>query len=50
MYPGAMVLDGAVKGWIRGENLEQIRARAAAAYANNQKISIKSAMKVFSKL
>jgi hypothetical protein len=50
MYPGAMVIETAVEGWIKGETLQQIRVRAAEAYAKNQKISSKSAIKVFSKL
>lgn len=50
MYPGAMVLEGAFEGWIKGESLDQIRARAGEAYARNQKISVKSGMGIFSKL
>jgi hypothetical protein len=50
MYPGAMVLEEALEGWIKGETLGQIRVRAGEAYAKNQKISIKSAIKIFSKL
>jgi hypothetical protein len=49
MYPGAMVLEAAFEGWIKGETREQIRIRAGKAYAQNQKISEKSATGVFSK-
>ena len=47
MYPGGFVLRAALDGWIAGETPEQIRQRAAAAYARNQKISAKSAAGVF---
>jgi hypothetical protein len=50
MYPGAMVLETAIEGWIKSETLQQIRVRAAEAYSKNQKISSRSAIKVFSKL
>jgi hypothetical protein len=49
MYPGAMILEAAIEGWIKGESHEQIRLRAAQAYAGNQKTSVKAALTVFSK-
>jgi hypothetical protein len=49
MYPGAMVLESGIEGWIRGESHEQIRIRAGKAYAKNQKISVKAGIGVFSK-
>jgi hypothetical protein len=49
MYPGAMVLEAAFEGWIKGESREQIRVRAGSAYAKNQKISVKAGIGVFSK-
>lgn len=48
MYPGGFILSAALDGWIAGETPEQIRQRAAAAYARNQKISVKAAAGVFS--
>lgn len=47
MYPGGFLLRAALDGWIAGETPEQIRQRAAAAYARNQKISVKAAAGVF---
>jgi hypothetical protein len=47
MYPGGFILRAAADGWIAGETPEQIRQRAAAAYAKNQKISVKAAAGVF---
>jgi hypothetical protein len=49
MYPGAMVLEAAFDGWLLGETREQIRVRAGKAMAENQKISEKSAIGIFSK-
>ena len=43
MAPEAYILHDALEGWTRGETDEQIRHRAAAAYAKYQKISLKSA-------
>lgn len=43
MAPEAYILHDALEGWTRGESDEQIRNRAAAAYAKYQKISLKSA-------
>jgi hypothetical protein len=48
MYPGGFILRAAAEGWIAGETPEQIRQRAAAAYAKNQGISVKAAAGVFS--
>jgi hypothetical protein len=43
MAPEAYILHDALEGWTRGESDEQVRNRAAAAYAKYQKISLKSA-------
>jgi hypothetical protein len=43
MAPEAYILHDALEGWTLGETDEQIRNRAAAAYAKYQKISLKSA-------
>jgi len=43
MAPEAYILHDALEGWTRGESAEQVRTRAAAAYAKYQKISVKSA-------
>ncbi len=48
MYPGAFILQTALEGWRRGESRGQLRERAAASYAANQKISVKAARGVFS--
>lgn len=47
MAPEAYTLKAALDGWIAGETGEQIRERAASAYAKYQKISEKAAMKLF---
>jgi hypothetical protein len=47
MYPGGFILRAALDGWVRGESNEQVRQRAAAAYARNQRISVKAAAGVF---
>ncbi|MCE9611153.1 MAG: hypothetical protein K8R23_13240 [Chthoniobacter sp.] len=47
MYPGGFILRAALDGWTAGETPGQIRQRAAAAYARNQKISVKAAAGVF---
>ena len=47
MAPEAYTLKAALDGWIAGETNEQIRKRAAAAYAQYQKISEKAALKLF---
>ncbi len=43
MAPEAYILHDAIEGWVRNENAQQIRVRAASAYAKYQKISQKSA-------
>lgn len=48
MYPGGFILRAALDGWIAGETPLQVRQRAATAYAENQKISVKAAAGVFS--
>jgi len=47
MAPEAYTLKAALDGWIAGETDEQIRQRAAAAYARYQKISNGAALKLF---
>jgi hypothetical protein len=47
MYPGGFLLRAALDGWVAKETPEQIRQRAAAAYARNQKIGVKAAAGVF---
>ena len=47
MYPGGFILRAALDGWTAGETPQQIRMRAAAAYAKNQSISVKAAAGVF---
>lgn len=42
MAPEAYILHDALEGWIKGENNEQIRNRAASAYSKYQKISLKA--------
>lgn len=43
MAPEAYILHDALDGWVLNEKPEQIRERAAAAYARFQKISLKAA-------
>jgi hypothetical protein len=43
MAPEAYILHDALEGWTRGETNEEVRTRAAAAYAKYQKISVKAA-------
>ncbi len=43
MAPEAYTLHDAIEGWIEGESGEQVRTRAAAAYAKYQRISQKAA-------
>jgi hypothetical protein len=43
MAPEAYILHDALEGWTQGETSEQVRMRAAAAYAKYQKISLKAA-------
>jgi len=48
MAPEAYTLKDALDGWMDGETAEQIRERAARAYAKYQKISIKASLGLFS--
>ena len=50
MYPASAVLHDLLEGWLRGENREQMRQRAGAAMAKNQKISVKAAKGIFADL
>ncbi len=43
MAPEAYILHDALEGWVKNETPEQVRNRAAAAYAKYQRISLKSA-------
>ena len=43
MAPEAYILHDALEGWVRNETAQQIRVRAASAYAKYQRISQKSA-------
>ena len=47
MAPEAYTLKAALDGWIAGESGDQIRRRAAEAYAQYQKISQGAALKLF---
>jgi hypothetical protein len=47
MAPEAYTLKAALDGWIANETDEQIRQRAAAAYAQYQKIRTKAALRLF---
>ena len=48
MAPEAYTLKDAMDGWMTGETAEQIRERAARAYAKYQKISMNAALRLFS--
>jgi hypothetical protein len=48
MYPGGFILRATLDGWLLGEKPDQLRDRAAQAYAANQKISPKAARGIFS--
>ena len=50
MYPGAFILRDALPVWAKHGSFEEIRAAAGAAYAKNQKISLKAAKGVFAVL
>jgi len=50
MYPGAFILRDALPVWAKHGSFEDIRAAGAAAYAKNQKISLKAAKGVFALL
>jgi hypothetical protein len=47
MAPEAYALKAAMDGWMAGESSEEIRQRAAGAYAKYQRISEKAAMRLF---
>lgn len=47
MYPAAQTLHEGIGGWLAGKDAEACRQLAAAAYAKNQKISVKAAAGVF---
>jgi hypothetical protein len=47
MAPEAYILHDALEGWLKNETDEQIRKRAAAAYAKYQKINLNSAEGLF---
>lgn len=47
MAPEAYTLKAAVEGWIAGETGEEIRERAAVAYAKYQKIGVAGARRLF---
>jgi hypothetical protein len=48
MAPEAYTLKDALDGWMAGETPEQVRERAAAAYAKFQKVSLNAALRLFS--
>jgi hypothetical protein len=48
MAPEAYTLKDALNGWMASETMEQIRERAARAYAKYQKISPNAALRLFS--
>ncbi len=48
MAPEAYTLKAALDGWIRQESKEEIRKRAASAYAKYQKCSDAAALRLFS--
>ena len=48
MAPEAYTLKDALDGWMARETTEQIRERAARAYAKYQKISSNAALRLFS--
>lgn len=50
MYPGSFLLHESIEKWHSGGTATEIRNAAAAAYAKNQKISVKAATGVFAKL
>ncbi|MBV9211020.1 MAG: hypothetical protein JOZ52_10345 [Acidobacteria bacterium] len=47
MAPEAYILQAALDGWMRGEDGESVRQRAAAAYNSYQKCGLKSAQSLF---
>ncbi len=47
MYPGSFIIHAALEGWLTGRPPSEMRELAAAAYAKNQRISVKAARGVF---
>ena len=47
MYPGSFLLDAAIESWRKGGGPADIKAAAAWAYAQNQKISVRAASTIF---
>jgi hypothetical protein len=47
MAPEAYTLKAALDGWLKNESAEQVRQRAAAAYAKYQRISQRAALGLF---
>lgn len=50
MYPGSFLLYDALEAWRQGKSLASIRSATSRAYARNQKISVRAASTIFSKL
>jgi len=50
MYPGAFILHAVADGWLKGATIADLRSLAGAAYARNQKLSIKAGAGVFARL
>lgn len=50
MYPGSFLLRDALEVWLHQGSRAEMRMAAARAYASNQKISVKAAAGVFTKL
>ncbi|MFD0894696.1 hypothetical protein KBB96_05240 [Luteolibacter ambystomatis] len=50
MYPGGFLLRDTLPLWAKGKPAADLRAAAGAAYARNQKISVKAATGVFAVL
>lgn len=47
MYPGAFILHAVADSWLDGKKPKEIRESAGAAYAANQKISVKAGIGIF---
>ncbi|MGC3988658.1 MAG: hypothetical protein QM796_03020 [Chthoniobacteraceae bacterium] len=50
MYPGAFILEAILDPWNAGKGTKDLRESAATAYAQNQKISTRAALGVFTEL
>lgn len=50
MYPGAFLLHDAIECWRKDGSKSAVREAVALAYSKNQKISVKAAAGIFSKL